>query len=201
MQLFYSPTSPYVRKVVALIHEAQISGIEIIPASGTPTGTTSLPSHTNPLGKVPTLVTDQGLALYDSRVICRYLDSLSGGRFYPQGEKLWQYLTLEALADGILDAALLIVYEHRLRPEELQFDAWITGQWGKIERALACAEAEHISVAESEISVASLALGSALGYLDLRFSDRDWRQNHPKLAAWWQAFSQRPSMRASTAKI
>jgi glutathione S-transferase len=111
MKLYHSPTSPYVRKVTVLILEAGIEGVERVSAAGTPIDPGTLPVDRNPLGKVPALDRADGPTLYDSRVICRYLDARFGAGFYPPAPRLWDTLTLEATADGILDAALLMVYE------------------------------------------------------------------------------------------
>lgn len=201
MQLYYSATSPFVRKVTALIHESgQDDRVQRIVASGTPLAPGSMPLMENPLGKVPVLVTVDG-ALYDSRVICRYLDDLAGAGAYPAGAALWQTLVLEALADGILEAALLMVYEARLRPEALRFDPWIKGQWAKIARALDVLEADwqdHLAAAHSGCAnMGHIALGCALGYVDFRHGAQDWRTGRTSLAAWADGFLGRPAMVAT----
>lgn len=201
MQLYVSPTSPYVRKVTVLIHEAGLQDrIERIMASGTPLEPGSLPLAENPLGKVPTLVTAQG-ALYDSRVICRYLDDLAGAGAYPAGDALWRTLVLESTADGILDAALLMVYEGRLRPDHLRFQPWIDAQWAKIARALNLLEADwqdHLASPRKGCpDMGHIALGAALGYVDFRLGARVWRAGRPKLACWADGFAARASMRAT----
>jgi glutathione S-transferase len=201
MQLYYSPTSPYVRKVTVLIAEAGLDDrVERVSASGTPLDAGSVPLAENPLGKLPVLVTPDG-ALYDSRVICRYLDDLAGAGAYPTGGALWQTLVLEATADGILDAALLMVYEGRLRPEALRFQPWIDGQWAKIARALDMIEADwmaHLSAQRSgRPDMGHIALGSALSYVDFRLGVRDWRAGRPRLAAWAADFLARPVMIAT----
>ncbi|MGL4319546.1 MAG: glutathione S-transferase [Paracoccaceae bacterium] len=201
MQLYYSPTSPYVRKVAVLIHEAGLSDrVERIAASGTPLAPGSLPLAENPLGKVPVLVTADG-PLYDSRVICRYLDDVAGAGAYPAGAALWPTLVLEATADGILDAALLVVYEARLRPEDLRFQPWIDAQWAKIARALDVIEAnwmDHLNAPHKGCAnMGHIALGAALGYVDFRLGAREWRAGRPALAQWADAFMARPSMQAT----
>ena len=201
MQLYYSPTSPYVRKVTVLIHEAGLHDrVERIMASGTPLEPGSLPLVENPLGKVPTLVTVHG-ALYDSRVICRYLDDLAGAGAYPAGDALWRTLVLESTADGILDAALLMVYEGRLRPEGLRFQPWIDAQWAKIARALNMLESDwqdHLTAARTGCpDMGHIALGAALGYVDFRLGAQNWRVGRPKLANWADGFAARPSMQGS----
>ncbi|SEC54629.1 glutathione S-transferase family protein [Rhodobacter sp. 24-YEA-8] len=193
--LYGGPTSPYVRKVQVMAIEAGLGLIAMIQASSTPVES-ALPAvaAVNPLGKVPALVTPSGEALFDSRVITRWLDAYAGSGFYPQGDALWPVLTLEALADGILDAALLMVYEARLRPEESRFTPWIEGQWLKIARALDLVEAARLSDLQGGLTAGQIALGVALGYVDFRLAARDWRAGRPGLAAWEAGFAARPSM-------
>lgn len=194
MKLFSSPTSPFVRKVHVLIREAGMTGIEMVSAAGTPVAHDSMPVDHNPLGKIPALLTDDGRAVYDSRVICRYLDAHFSAGFYPAGDRLWDTLTLEAMADGILEAALLIVYESRLRPEELRFAPWVDGQWAKIDRALDAAGTRWVPHLAGPVDMGQIALACALGYLDFRHGARDWRPARPALAKWSDGFSSRASM-------
>lgn len=197
MKLYHSPTSPYVRKVMVLIAEAGIAGIELVPASGTPVDPGTMPVDLNPLGKIPALVTAEGRAIYDSRVICRYLDSVTAAGMYPAAPKLWDTLTLEATADGILDAAILMVYEARIRPEDRRFEPWTEGQWAKIERALDALDQRWMDHLEGPLDMGQIAVACALGYLDFRHSARSWRAARPDLAAWEAEFSARPSMTAT----
>lgn len=200
MRLFHSPTTPYGRKAyVFAIETGLISEIEVIETTGTPINPGSLPVGLNPLGKIPTLEVD-GQAIYDSRVICRYLDAKSAAGLYPAGDALWPVLTLEATADGILDAALLMVYETRLRPEGLTYDPWVTAQWQKISRALDHVEARMCPLLEGPLTAAHIATGCALGYLDFRLAPRSWRTDRPRLAAWEAGFAQRPAMLESRPK-
>jgi glutathione S-transferase len=201
MRLYHSPTSPYVRKVMILIHEAGLADrVELVPSSGTPLDPGSLPLLQNPLGKVPVLDTVDG-PIFDSRVICRYLDDLAGAGAYPTGAALWRTLTLEAMADGILDAALLMVYETRLRPEPLRFQPWTDAQWAKIARALDTLETGWISDLNAGRSgcpdMGHMALVAALGYVDFRLSGRNWRNGRPMLAAWAEGFMARTSVQAT----
>ncbi|VDC23224.1 glutathione S-transferase family protein [Pseudogemmobacter humi] len=195
LTLFSSLTSPYVRKVRVLIREAGIVGIDEIMGGGTPLDQTGAPVGQNPLGKVPALVTDTGEALFDSRVICRWLDDHAGAGLYPGGEALWRVLVLESLADGILDAALLMIYESRLRPEEIRFAPWVESQWLKVARSLDTLENGWAGDLEQPLNMGQIALGCALGYLDFRHSARNWRDGHPRLAAWEEAFARRAPMR------
>ncbi len=198
MRLYHSATSPYVRKVMVLLHETKmLDRVELIGVAGTPVDPGSMPLAQNPLGKIPALERKDGPAIYDSRVICRYLDSQSGAKLYPAEPALWDVLTLEATADGILDAAILMVYESRVRPEEKRFDAWVEGQWAKIDRSLDALETRWMSHLSGPLNMGQIAVGCALGYLDFRHSDRGWRAARPHLAAWEAGFADRPSMQAT----
>ena len=198
MRLFHSPTSPYARKCMVLLHESGLlDQVSLIAATGTPVDTGSMPLAQNPLGKIPALEREDGPALYDSRVICQYLDHLSGRGLYPAKPRLWDTLTVEATGDGITDAAILMVYEWRVRPEDKRYDPWVEGQWGKIDRALVALESRWIDHLSSTLDMAQISVACALGYLDFRHSARGWRQGRPDLAAWFDAFAERPSMRAT----
>ena len=197
MKLHYSPTSPYVRKVLVCAAERGLDDSleRVAIVMGDPQG--GLQAD-NPLGKVPALITDDGMALYDSPVICEYLDSLPGGPalFPPAGAERWMALRLQALADGLLDAALACVMEGR-RPNESERSAGFVGlQKGKIRRALDEMEAAVAGFGDG-LHIGVITVGCALGYLDLRFADDEWRQDCPALSAWYGGFSQRPSMTAS----
>ncbi|MBK5926305.1 glutathione S-transferase [Rhodobaculum claviforme] len=198
MKLFHSPASPYVRKVMVVLHETgQQEDVTLVPATGTALEPGTMPVVQNPLGKLPTLERESGAALYDSRVICRFLDDRAGGRLYPPAPSLWETLTLEATADGIMDAAILIVYEHRLRPPEGVNAAVIEAQWSKIARALDALEGRWLSHLAGPLDIGHVALGCALGYLDFRLEERGWRRGRDGLAAWMERFATRPSMAAT----
>lgn len=198
MRLYHSPTTPYGRKVMVLLLESGgVGEIEVEFAAGTPLDPGTQPVALNPLGKIPALELDDGTAIYDSRVICRYLDDRRRAGLYPSGSGLWRVLTLEATADGILEAALLMVYEGRLRPEELRFAPWVEGQWSKIARALDTLEARWIDHLSGPLDMGQIALACALSYLDFRHGARDWRAGHPGLAAWQAAMAARNSMMAT----
>lgn len=201
MRLYHSPTSPYVRKVMLLIHEAGLVGrVALVRAAGTPLDPGTLPIAHNPLGKVPVLETADG-AIYDSRVICRYLDRVAGAGAYPDDAGIWRTLTLEALADGILDAALLMVYETRLRPEEVRFAPWVDAQATKIVRALDALDTDWLAhltdVRTGCPDMGTIAVAAALGYVDFRLGHLNWRNDRPGLAAWEAGFAQRPAMIAT----
>lgn len=158
-------------------------------------------SSENPLGKVPTLVTDGGESLYDSRVICEYLDGLHDGRkLFPQagGERL-AALRLQALADGIMDAAILQIYEN-LRPENERSPDWLTKQKGKVEGGLDALE-EQVDGFGDQLTIGLLSLGCVLGYLDFRFADDNWRAARPALADWFETIADRPSMMATAPRL
>lgn len=198
MLLFMSPNSPFARKVMVLIQEAGLSAdVQLQAVTGSPIVPGSLPVDHNPLGKIPSLLLGDGRSIYDSRVICRYLDDRAGGGFYPKAPALWDVLTLEATADGIADAAVLMAYELRLRPENSRFPEWIEAQWAKITRALDMIETQAMDRLTGPLDMAQIALGCALGYLDLRHDVRNWRAGRPRLAAWQAEFAKRPSMQAT----
>lgn len=198
MQLAYSPTSPYVRKVMVLLHETkQLDDVSLQEQSGTPLAPAKGLLPQNPLGKVPALERPDGPTLYDSRVICAYLDDRAGGKLYGFGARHWDTLTLEATADGILDAALLMVYETRLRPENMRMDAWVDGQWDKIARACAALNTRWMSHLSGPLDMGQIAVGCALGYVDFRLDARGWRKGNDALAAWYEKFDSRPSMQAT----
>lgn len=198
MRLFTSPTTPFGRKPMVLIHEAHLTGrIQVTEVSGNPLDSGNLPIARNPLGKIPVLERPDGPAIYDSRVICRFLDDLAQAGLYPAAPQLWQTLTLEATADGILEAALAMVYETRMRPEDKRFPTWVDAQWAKIARALDAIESDWIRHLAGPLDMAHIAVGCALGYLDFRLDARNWRLGHPALAAWAADFAKRPSMLAT----
>lgn len=198
MRLYDSATSPFVRKVKVVLHETGLlPGVEFVPAGGTPVAPGTMPLTRNPLGKIPVLEREDGPALYDSRVICRYLDDLAGGGLYPAKPRLWETLTLEATGDGIMEAAVLMIYEERTRPEDRRFDGWVEAQWAKIARALDAIEARWMAHLAGPLDAGHVATGCALGYVDFRLGGRDWRTGRPALAAWEAGFAERPSMQAT----
>lgn len=192
MKLRYSPTSPYVRKVmITAIETGQESVIETVPTNPWDPET-DLPND-NPLGKVPALVVDEGLTLFDSPVICEYLCTRVGAGLIPDaGVNRWRVLRLQALGDGILDAAVLRFLEGK-RPEEIQKPDWIERQKRTIGRAVDSLEAAVGEWGE-ELTLGQITAGAALGYLDFRFPGDEWRQGRPALTDWYEAFAQRPSM-------
>ncbi|WP_456391280.1 glutathione S-transferase [Profundibacter sp.] len=197
MQLFYAAASPFVRKVMVTLHETgQLDDVELIDAAGTPLDATDMPTAHNPLGKIPALARKDGPAIYDSRVICRYLDSRAKSGLYPERSQ-WETLTLEATADGIMDAAVLMVYEGRCRPENMQSSDWVDGQWDKISRALDAVTTRWMSHLAGPLDMGHIAMACALGYLDFRHDARAWRKDHDALDDWFAAFAGRESMLAT----
>lgn len=184
-----SPASPFGRKVKIALAVLGLSDRVEIEATDTNDPKDSI-RRQNPLGKIPALILENGRVLFDSRVIVEYLDHLAGGgRIIPQDDTRFAVLTLQALADGIADAALLQVYESRFRPETLRSADWVAYQAEKVTRGLAALEASPPAevVAGGTPTIGQIALACALGYLDLRFGGR-WRDAHPKLVAWLAAF-------------
>ena len=199
MKLHYSQASPYARKVLVVAHETGLAErIELMPRTMTPVAPSDELNRDNPLGKIPCLITDAGAALFDSRVISEFLDALhEGPRIFPvERPERWVALRLQALGDGILDAAVGTRYETFLRPEALRWDEWIRSQKLKITRALDALEGEVEAFGDG-VDIGTITIACALGYLDFRYGQDDWRGDRPDLALWFEAFDQRPSMRAT----
>ncbi|TXL74508.1 glutathione S-transferase [Vineibacter terrae] len=198
MKLMYSPTSPYVRKVMVLAIEAGLDKkIDKETVATTPVAPNRDLAKTNPLVKVPSLRAE-GLSLYDSPVICEYLDSKHRKKkFFPaKGKARFNALRQQALGDGLLDAALLVRYELTLREEPMRNAAWQEAQMKKIRSALDQMEKEAGTLRGSP-TIGHITFACALAYLDFRFADEGWRKGHKKLAAWYDKFAQRPSMKAT----
>jgi glutathione S-transferase len=196
MKLRYSATSPYVRKVMMVIHERGLSDKVKLEKTDAWSPETDLPS-TNPLGKVPALELGDGTALFDSPVIVEYLDALAGesgpgnGLLPPPGNDRWTALRFQALADGICDAAILRRLEGN-RPEQLRSTDWMERQRAAVARSVDALEADADKLSE-RFTIGSVAVLAALGYLDFRFGHEDWRPGHPVLSAWFDAESKRDS--------
>lgn len=198
MKLFHSPASPYVRKVVVLLHElGKTDAVVLDTVATTAFATDERLSTANPLGKLPALQRDDGVTLYDSRVITAYLNDLFDGGLYPQGAGRWENLTLEATGDGIMDSSVSISYEKRLRPANEQSDAWVEAQWTKVSRALHVLNSRWMSHLSGPLTMAHISVGCALSYLDFRHDARNWRRGNEALAEWHSHFDSRPSMQAT----
>jgi len=191
MKLHFSPTSPYVRKVRACAITRGIDDlIERVPTDAN----ASLPEFVknNPLSKVPALVTDDGMALFDSPVICEYLDSIGDATpmFPAHGAARWRALKLQAMGDGILDASVPRRAEMQ-KPQDEGRAAWIARQKAAVDRTLAALEAD---APHRTVDIGSIAVACAFGYLDFRFAAQPWRPIHAKLAAWLDAFARNPGI-------
>lgn len=198
LKLIYSPTSPFVRKCMVVAAELGLTDrLEKVSGTANPVNRDASIVAVNPLGQVPTLITDDGHAIHDSRVICEYLNALGNGSFFPaSGNARWEALTNQSMADGMLDAALLGRYEMGLRPEEYRWADWVSGQVDKINKGLDMFE-KSIGQIGDRLDIGTVTLGCTLGYLDFRYPDLGWREGHPALARWYETFSQRPSMQES----
>ena len=194
MILRSSPTSPFGRKIKITLNVLGLADKVSVVLTDTLDPEDTIRQQ-NPLGKVPTLLLDDGTTLYDSRVIVEYLDDLAGGgRILPDGgTERYRALTLQSLADGIMDAALLMVYEARVRPEDKRFDGWLEGQWSKVTRALDVLESRWMPHLNGPIDMGGIAVGCALGYLAWRFPHLEWRRHYPNLGALVDKLSARPS--------
>jgi glutathione S-transferase len=199
MKLHWSPRSPFVRKVMIAAHETgladRLTCLRTVVAMTAPNADL-LPD--NPLSKIPTLVLDDGSPLYDSAVICEYLDTLHDGpKLFPADPKArWTALRRHALGNGLLDLLILWRNEReRPQPSQSHLDAYAV----KYEAALNALEKETPAIAATPFGIGHIAIGCALSYADFRFSDLNWRAENPQLAAWHKSFSQRPSARATEA--
>ena len=197
MTLFHNPASPFVRKVRVLLAETgQQDRVALQACMPTPVAPDAQVVQDNPVGKIPALRLADGSVLHDSRVILDYFDHQHvGNPLIPRdGSARWRRLTLASMADGILDAAVLVRYETAMRPAEKHWDQWLEGQRNKIHRTLAELESDAIAELASHFDIAAISVACALGYLDFRHPDLQWRANNPKLADWYAEVSQRPSM-------
>jgi glutathione S-transferase len=202
LALRFSPTSPYVRKVTVAAAERGLADRIARECSDPWDPAGDLPQD-NPLGKVPALRLEDGATLYDSRVIVRYLDTLHDGPplIPAEGAQRWRVERTEALADGILDAAVARLIEQRRRPAELFWAAWDAWQRDKIARGLDVLEQEAAALERDPPTLAEIAVACALGYLDFRFADDGWRRGRPALDAWYAAICARPALRETVPEV
>ena len=199
MKLHWSPRSPFVRKVMVFAHETGLAGrIETVKTLVSSSTANRELMRVNPLGKIPTLITDDGKVLFDSSVICEYLDSLHGGeKLYPQSpEKHWQALRWHALGDNMLDNLILWRGE-LLRPKPQQWPEILAAFEAKIRASLVLLDSEAAAIGAAPVSIGHVAIGVTLGYIDFRFPSLGWREGRPEITAWHAAFAQRPSYRAT----
>ena len=196
MKLHWSPRSPFVRKVMIFAHETGlIDRLECVRTVVAMTAANAGLLGDSPLSKIPTLVLDDGTVLYDSAIICEYLDSLHGGArlLPPAGAARWTALRRHALGDGFLDLLILWRYERaRAQPLQSVIDAF----GAKYQATLRSLEQEASSLASAPFGIGHIAIGCGLSYLDFRFSHLDWRKTHPQIA-WHAGFAQRPSVKAT----
>ncbi|MEM9578427.1 MAG: glutathione S-transferase family protein [Pseudomonadota bacterium] len=198
MILFHAAASPYVRKVVVMLHEmGKQDAVTLKSVATTAFASDEGLQAANPLARIPALQRDDGVTLYDSRVVTAFLNDHFDGGLYPTGRGRWENLTLEATGDGIMDSAVSMAYEMRLRPEDEQSPAWIDAQWQKVSRATSVLNTRWMSHLSGPLSVAHISVGCALGYLDFRHGARDWRKGNAALAEWFAEFESRPSMQAT----
>lgn len=199
MKLYYSTTSPFVRKVNIVAIELGLDE-QIQRVSTNPWVADAALLADNPLSKIPTLITDDGVAIFDSPVICEYLASLDDrSTIIPvAGQQRWLALRSQALADGLLDAGILRFLEAK-RTEDFRHD-WDAMQKSVVERSLDQLEKNSASW-NDEVDIGQISAGCALGWLDFRFAHEDWRIGRPALTAWYEKFSQRPSMQATVPHV
>ena len=200
MKLMYAQASPFARKVrVSAIELGLGDAIELVPTPVAPGNPNQAYAQAyNPLRKVPALELEDSTVLYDSTVICEYLEARAGGaRITPgAGDDRWRVLTRHALAQGMCEAAVLLRYETSLRPEELRWPTWVEDQWGKIWNGLDWFEA-NAEALEGPVNLAHIALGCFLGYSDFRFAETDWRARYPRLDGWYAGISRHESFTAT----
>lgn len=196
MKLHYSSTSPFTRKVLVCAMELGLDG-DIEKIATNPWDSAGELVNNNPLSRIPVLISDDGLVLYDSPVICEYLDSLNPevGLYPPASLQRWLALRLQALADGAADAAVLRRMETQ-RPENEQSPAWIERQTNVMQRALDALNKQSVQWGD-QLTIGQIAVGCLLGYVDLRFADDAWREERSQLADWYEQFSRRDSMSAT----
>ncbi len=199
MKLYWSSRSPYARKVMAFAHEVGLAGrIETVRALVSMTAPNKELMRVNPLAKIPTLVTGDGMVLYDSSVICEYLDTLHAGEklFPADPARRWPALRWQALGNNMLDN-LVPWRNERLRPQAQQSPETLAAFELKIRNAVASLDTEADALARTPVGIGHVTIAVALGYIDFRFSDLAWRQGGQRIASWHDAFARRPSMQAT----
>ena len=195
MKLIMAEASPFARKVRVLLRETkQLKNVEEVSIATSPFQVNEQAKAANPTGRIPSLIRADGPALYDSRVITRYLDAKAAAGMYPEA-RLWDVLTVEATGDSMMDSAVSISYELRLRPQEKVSSDWTDAQWSKVIGGCDALQSQWMDLLNGPLTMAHISIACALGYLDLRHGARNWRQEHDALAAWFADFSKRPSFR------
>ncbi len=196
MKLHWSPKSPFVRKVMICAHELNLlDRLELVRSVAAMLKPNDRLMLDNPLSKIPTLVLNNGFALFDSVVICEYLDDIAGGSLFPKNSSdKWQVLRWHAFGNGLLDALILWRNE---RERELPLQALLEAFELKTRASLSHLNDEVQALAETSLSIGHITLGCALGYLDYRFEQLDWRAHAPRLAEWHAELAKRPSFQAT----
>lgn len=195
MKLYTNPASPFARKVRIIIRELDLARL-VEEINVNPVASEEL-RRVNPLGKIPVLMLKDGSTLIDSPVICEYLNDLGNGKFFPgtsiwrETSLRWRSLTLQALGDGICDAAVARIYEGR-RPPELQSEPMVHKHLAAVTRSLDILERARFA---GDPTIGEIAVGCALGYLDFRLPELAWRESRPALRDWYEKFAQYPSMK------
>ena len=193
MKLIMAEASPFARKVRLLLRETnQLKDVEEVSIATSPYQVNEQAKAANPTGRIPSLIRADGPTLYDSRVITRYLDAKAAAGIYPEA-KLWDVLTVEATGDSMMDSAVSMSYELRLRPQEKVSSEWTDAQWSKVMGGCDALQSQWMDLLNGPLTMAHISIACALGYLDLRHDARNWRQGHDALAAWFADFSKRPS--------
>ncbi|AHG63792.1 glutathione S-transferase [Advenella mimigardefordensis] len=194
MKIFYSALSPFVRKTMIVAEELGIADrIERLPAAANPVNRDRNIIPFNPLGQVPTLITDDEQVLFDSKVICEYLNTTFKGKLFGDDTTRFRLLTDHAAADGVIAASLLVRYELLARPEALRWNEWVDGQTDKITTGLQYFE-DKAQALYDRIDIVTITLACAFDYLDLRLPDYQWQKRFPGLKAWYDKFSVRESI-------
>ena len=198
MKLHWSPKSPYVRKVMVCAHElGLVPRLELVRSVAAMLKPNPAIMADNPLSKIPTLVREDGSTLFDSVVICEYLNDLAGGPLFPrQGDAKWQALRWHAFGDGLLDALILWRNE---REREVPLQPLVDAFELKARASLKLLDDEAQALETAPLSIGPITIGCALGYLDYRFGPFGWREQAPRLARWYATLSQRPSFKATEA--
>ena len=194
MKLIMSPPSPFARKARVLLRETGlIDRVEEMQVSSTPLNSAPEILAANPLGKIPALIREDGPAIYDSRIITRYLDDMADAGLYPT-TSLYEVLTLEATADELMVVTVGMIYGERFRNDDAE---WTEAQWSKAARAIAAINSRWMSHLNGPLNMAQIAVSCALSYLDLRHDARNWRHGNESLTKWQAEFENRDSMQAT----
>ena len=201
MKLTHANASPFVRKVMVVLHEAnQLDAVDLIDGFGSPVAPSANALDANPTGRIPCLILDSGMSIYDSRVITRYLNKRFDLGLYQTGDKEFATLVLEAHVDAILDSAVLCSYEMRCRGESERSQSWLIAHRDKIKRGLDAIEQIWMQHLNGSMDITHIGVGCALGYLDFRAELggwEDWRNDRSELQSWYVNFCKRPSMQAT----